>query len=200
MRRFSFFALCAVVAFSLMMIGCAKEPVQELSAAKAAVASAKAAQADKYAAVEFAAVQDSLTAAEAEISKHDYDKARVTIASVMSMAAPLNAKAVEEKAKVQADADNAIAKLTSSVIEAKELAKKAQKGKASKALFVAKAKDIAAVEASIAGIQNLKTGGDLAGALDQANAGIAKIESIKAELSAKPGKPAAPKAKGKKRK
>jgi multidrug efflux pump subunit AcrA (membrane-fusion protein) len=208
MRRFSLFALCSVVALSLMMIGCAKEPAQELSAARAAVASAKAAQADKYVAQEFAAVQDSLTAAEAEIAKQkaaaafsrNYDKAKATLANVMSLAAPLNAKSVEEKAKVQAAADNAIAKLTSSVSEAKELVKKAPKGKAAKALFEAKAKEIAEVESSIAGIQAQKTAGDFAAALDAANAGVAKIESIKAELAAKPAKPAAaPKAKGKKR-
>jgi hypothetical protein len=213
MRRFRFVALCSVAAFSLMMIGCAKEPTQELSAAKAAVASAKAAQADKYVAQEFAAVQDSLTAAESEITKQkaaaafsrNYDKAKATLANVMSLAAPLNAKAVEEKAKVQGEADNAIAKLTASVSEAKELVKKAPKAKGAKALFEAKAKEISVVEASIAGIQEQKTAGDFAAALEAANAGVAKIESIKAELSAKPTKPAkaaaAPKtkAKGKKR-
>jgi ABC-type transport system involved in cytochrome bd biosynthesis fused ATPase/permease subunit len=184
-----------------MMIGCAKEPSQELSAAKAAIASAKAAQADKYVAREFAAVQDSLKAAEAEIAKQkavsaysrNYGKAKVTLASVMSLAAALNAKAVEEKAKVQTEADNAIAKLTSLVSEVKALAKKAPKGKG------ALAKDIAEVETSIVGIQSLKTDGDLAGALDGANAGVAKIETIKAELTAKPQKAYAPKSKGKKK-
>jgi hypothetical protein len=208
MKRFSFFTTCAVVAFSLMMIGCAKEPVQELSAAKAAVASAKAAQADIYVAREFAAVQDSLGAAEAEIARQkaasgisrNYDKAKATLASVLALAAPLNAKAIEEKAKVQADADKAAAKLTSSVSEAKGLAKKAPKGKEAKALFEAKAKEIAEVEATIADIQSLKTSGDFSGALDKANAGIAKIESIKTELSAKPEKPAAVKSKTMKKK
>ena len=211
MKRFSFFAACVVVAFSLMMIGCAKEPTQELSAAKAAVASAKAAQADKYVAQEFAAVQDSLTAAENEIAKQNaaaafsrnYDKAKATLANVMSLAAPLNAKAIEEKAKVQTEADNAIAKLTASVSEAKALVKKAPKGKGGKALFEAKAKEIAEAEGSLADAQSLKTGGDFSGALDKANVGVAKIESIKAESTAKPAKPAkpaaAPKTRGKKR-
>jgi hypothetical protein len=206
MRRFSFFKTCAVVAFSLMMIGCAKEPVQELSAAKAAIASAKAAQADRYLAREFAAVQDSLKAAEAEIAKQkaasslgrNFDKAKATLASVLSLAAPLNAKAVEEKAKVQTETDFAIGKLTAVVSEVKALAKKAPRGKEAKALFEARGKDITAVEATLADIKGLKSSGDFMGALDKANAGIAKIESVKTELNAETEKSAQPKSKKKK--
>jgi hypothetical protein len=206
MRRFSFITACAVAAFSLMLIGCAKEPTQELGAARTAVASAKAAQADKYVAGEFAAVQDSLKSAEAEIVKQkaasaisrNYDKAKATLTNVMALAAPLTAKAVEEKSRMQADAANAVSVLTSSVNDAKDLVKKSPKGKEAKALFDARAKDIAEIEASIAGMRDLVVGGDFARAIDKANAGVAKIGTIKTELTAEIEKSAKPKSKKKK--
>lgn len=206
MRRSGFFTLFCLGAFSLMMIGCAKEPAQELNAARAAIASAKAAKADKYAAQEFAALQDSLKSAEAEIAKQKaasvfnrkFDKAKKTLESVLALAAPLNVKAVEAKTRIMSDAVNAISVLTSSVSDAKELAKKAPKGKGAKALFEAKAKDIAEIEASIAGLRGLMTAEDYSGALDKANAGVAKIGSIKTELSAEVEKSSKPKSKKKK--
>jgi hypothetical protein len=185
--------------------GFAKEPAQELNAARTAIASAKAAKADKYAAQEFAALQDSLKSAEAEIAKQkaasmfnrNYDKAKKTLEGVMALAAPLNVKAVEAKTRIMSDASNAISVLTSSVNDAKELVKKAPKGKGEKALFEAKAKDIAGIEASITGLRGLMTAGDYAGALEKANADVTKIGSIKTELSAEVEKSSKPKSKKK---
>jgi hypothetical protein len=201
MKRIS---LCAIVVagFSMMMVGCAKEPVQDVIAAKAAIVSAKAAQADKYLVQEFAAVQDSFKAAEAEIAKQkaasalsrNYDKAKATLAVVVSMGTPLSAKAVEEKAKVQTEADNAVLKLNASISEVKEILKKAPKGKAAKALFETKGKEIAAVESTIGDVQSLEKSGDVIEARDKANVGIATVESIKAELTAEIEKPAQTKA------
>lgn len=206
MKRFGFFILCSLVFLSLMMIGCAKEPVQELGAARAAVASAKAARADKYVPQEFAALQDSLKSAEAEIAKQNaasvfsrnYTKAKATLISIMSLAAPLNTKAVDTKTRMMADAANAISIMTASLNDAKGLLKKAPKGKDAKLLFEASAKDIAAIEAGVPVYYKLMNQEDYSAAIEKANADAAKLTSIKTELSAATEKSAGQKSKKKK--
>jgi hypothetical protein len=204
MRRASVFLFAVVVGISLMMVGCSKEPLHELAVAKAALDSAKAYQADKYAAPEYSAVQDSLAAAIAEIQKqktsgHNFTNAKKTLVSVKTAAAQLKSKAAEGKAIAQGDADNAIAKLNSSIAEAKTLLGKQPKTKKNKARLEGKQKQVSAVEASVAEIQKLRESGDFIAARDQAKAGTAKIDEIKSEFKSPVAKPTKAKAKKKRK-
>jgi hypothetical protein len=206
MKRISLFTV-VVALFSMMMIGCAKEPVLDVNAAMVSIASAKAAQADKYLVRNFIAVLDSFKAARAEIAKQNaasalnrnYDKAKVTLAAVISMSTSLSAKVVEEKAKVQGEAHNALLKLNATISDVKGILKRAPKGKDAKALFEAKEKEFAAVESTIGDVKSLENSGDIIHARDKANTSIATIESIKAELISAIEKSAQPKAKKKKK-
>jgi len=212
MKRFGLIVSVVAIGTSLLFVGCAKPPQQELAAAKAAVEAAQAVSADKYAAQDFSAVQDSLAAAVAEIKKQGaasaltrkYDKAKKLLDYVIATAPKVTEKATEEKATVTADAESALAKATAAVAEVKDLLKKKPaKGKAAKAAVEAEQKEITAAEAMIAETQTLKTNGDFAGARDNANAAIAKIEAIKTALTVageKPAKAKAGKAKSKKKK
>lgn len=190
MKRFYRCAFCITVGFSLVMMGCAQEPKQELAIARAALDSAKAVQAEKYAARDFAALQDSLNAAIAEIQKQkvssmlsrNYNKAKVALISVTALAGPLKAKAAGELAKAKAEADNAIAKLNSSIADAKFLLGKLSKNTKIKAKVEAKKKALAAVETTVAAIQKLRADGDFSAAIDKANAGVAKVESMKEKI------------------
>jgi hypothetical protein len=206
MRRFSFVAVVVSVGLAFMLAGCAKEPVQEIAAAQAAVAAAKAVQAEKYLAREFASADEALKTALAEVKKQkianplsrNYEKAKADLASVVKSAALLKEKAGTEKVKVQADLETALSKLKSAVTEAKALVKKAPaKSKEAKTLLEAKAKEIEAEAAKATDIKDLKKSGEFIAARDAANSAIAAIESIKAELVAEIEK-AAPKARKKK--
>jgi hypothetical protein len=176
-----------------MLIGCAKEPVQEIGAAKAAVDAAKAAQADKYLVNDFASVEESLNGALAEVQKQkavspmsrNYDKVKASLVSIAAKATDLKAKAAEEMAKVQSDMETTLSKLNAEIAKAKEMTKKAPKAKKAKAQFEAKIKSIAAAEAKAADAVTMKASSDFAGALDAAKAGIATLESPKAETTAK---------------
>jgi hypothetical protein len=211
MKHLRLFSIVAVIGISLMMIGCAKEPAQEITAAKAAVDAAKAAQADKYLASDFMAIQAALTSAlddiQAQAKKspmsRSYDKAKASLVSITAKAAELKAKAAEEMAKVQTELETTLAKLNGEIAKAKDMLKKPPKAKKAKAQFDAKSKVVAAAEAKAASAQSLKTSGDMAGALDAAKAGITTLESAKAEAPAAPAKAKAEKPakhKGKKRK
>jgi hypothetical protein len=189
MKRFRLITAIVVASFCLMMIGCAKEPVREMSAAKAAVDSAKAAQADLYLADQFTAVDESLKAALADIEKQkagpalkrNYDKAKASLVSVAAQAADLKAKAAEEKAHVQADVESGIAKAGSMLADAKNALKKPAKGKKAKAAAAAAKSKLAGIETQIKDAQAAQGNGDFLGARDKINAAIAAIGSLKAE-------------------
>jgi hypothetical protein len=203
MKRYSLVAAIVAVGLCFMFAGCAKEPSQEIAAAQAAVDSARAVQADKYLARDFASVQEVLNKTLAEAKKikssnplsRNYDKVRANLASVVEMAVSVREKAVAEKAKVQRELDSEIAKLNSSVAEAKALIKKAPKKAA--AMVDAKAKEVSDAAAQAAEILKLKASGDLIAARDAANAAISRVEAVTAELGGEMEK-AVPKAKKKK--
>jgi hypothetical protein len=194
----------AASASVIFMVGCAKVPETELSAAKSALDSAKAAQADKYVAQDFNAAQDLLNGAVADIEKQkaasalsrNYDKDKADLANVVTMANAAKAKAADEITKAKNDAAAAITSLTAAIADAKALlTKKAPKGKAGKAMTEAKGAEIKAIEATATDAQGLNTSGDYIGARDKANAGLAKIEALKAELNPPTPEKAAPAAK-----
>ncbi len=205
MKRLRLITAIVVASFSLVMIGCAKEPVREISAAKAAVDSAKAAQADLYLADQFTAVDESLKSALADVEKQktgpalkrNYDKAKAGLVSVAAQAADLKAKAAEEKAHVQADVESGIAKAGSMLAEAKNALKKPAKGKKAKAAAAAVKSKLAGIEAQVKEAQAAQGNGDFLGARDKVNAAIAALGSLKAEAPAPVEKTAKAKTKAK---
>ena len=110
----SFLSLCTAAVAAALITGCAKAPQTELSSAKAALDSAKAAQADIYVAQVYLAASDSLKAANVEIEKQkssgifgiNYDHAKALIASANALALDAKATAAAEKAKVGAELDS----------------------------------------------------------------------------------------------
>src|SRR4030067_1403959 len=132
-----------VVALALtlmvMLAACAKQPTQEMDAAKAAVDSAIAAGGDKYAKEEVKGLNDELTAAMDEVKVQDgkffknYDKAKEILAKVKASADSLTAEIPARKEKAKADAQAAIDAAKTAVTDAKAMLAKAPKGKGKKA-------------------------------------------------------------------
>jgi hypothetical protein len=182
-----YITIIAVTSFSLMMIGCAKEPVKEVLAAKAAVDSAKTAQADLYQAGQFALADSSLKSALADIEKQKtvppfkrkYDKAKSSLISVASLAANLKVKAVEEKARVKADADSGIVKAKTMMEEVKNALKRSAKTKWAKAKAAAARKKLPEIKAAIREAQAAQAIGDFLGAREKINSAIADIRALK---------------------
>lgn len=191
MKKVSNRLTIAGVLFAAMMFGCAKVPDQELNAAKSMLDSARLAEADKYMAPEFSAAQDSLTAAMAEIEKQksanplsrNYDKAKALLTSASAAAQDSRIKAQEAKQKLRGEVDTMLTKAASMVAETKDLLAKAPKGKEGKAALEAIKGEIASVETWISDAQTLKTNDNLIEAGGKVNAGVAKLDSIKVELT-----------------
>jgi hypothetical protein len=90
MKRFKLsVSFMMVLALVLVFIGCAKPPVAEQQAAKAAMDTAVAAGADKYAAADLAAANKIWAAAEAQVKDKKYKEAKQSY---------IDAKAAFEKA------------------------------------------------------------------------------------------------------
>jgi hypothetical protein len=191
MKKTGFLMTIAALSIAGMMFGCSKAPQKELSAAKAILDSAAVMEADKYMPAEFSAAQDSLNAAMIEIEKQksanllarNYDRAKSLILSASIAARHAQIQAPEEKRKVKAAVDTLLAQASAKVGEANALLAKAPKGKEGKAALEAIGNDISTVKASLADAQALSDKGDLVSARDKANAGISKLDSIKAELT-----------------
>lgn len=184
MKRFRFFALFGVAAFGIIVAQCAKAPTNELAAARDAVASAKAAEAEKYAMPEFTAVKESLTVAEADVTAHRYKLAKSRLEGIVPLA---------KNVKMRAEAGGAVARLNVSIAEAKELSKKVN-GKKDRS------KDIADVESGVTSLQSLQNWDNFTGAVTKAHASMAKLDSIKADLNTQIAKEHKPVAKAKKKK
>jgi hypothetical protein len=195
----------AAIAVTLIT-GCAKPPQTELSLATTALDSAKAAQADIYVAAVYSAASDSLKAANVEIEKQkssgifgvNYDHAKALVAAATALALDAKAKAGVEKAKVGAEVDSLFALSQASLASTRDLLKKAPKGKEGKSALVAMENEVTTTEAAINDARALKTSGDFISARDKANAGIAKLDSLKNELNkaiAKTSKPVSKKKK-----
>ncbi len=181
-------ALALVVAF--MFTSCAKQPTQQMDAAKAAVQAVSAAKGDVYAKDELAKLNTDLQAAMDEVTAQSkkffkkYGKSKEMLAKVQSDAdavkgmiparideAKKNAEAAQNDAKAAYDA-------------AKALLEKAPKGKGTKADIEAMKADLAGLDSQLADVDNSIKSEDYFGAKDKANAVKDKANAIAEQVNA----------------
>lgn len=185
-----------VMAFGLILllalvIGCGKAPQQAVDAAKAALESAKQSQADRYLADEFKAAQDSLNAAMAEIEAQNskfaltrnYGKATNLLAAATSSFNLIASKVDAKKEEVRIETQQLFIDLQNGLKDAKDLLKKAPKGKEGREVLEAIRDELATVESSLLEVTELTNKGDFMSAKDKLMAGLQKVNSIKDELN-----------------
>ncbi len=179
----------ALVLSGLIMSGCAKVPQAEVDGANAAIELARVAQADVYLSAEFAAVQDSMNAINAEIETQkskmfaSYGDVKLKLASVTASATELEGKTAVRKEAIKSEVNAAIAQLQTLAAENLALVESAPKGKEGKAAIEAIKGDLSVIDAAAAEIPALLESGDLLGAQSKANATLEKANAIKVELT-----------------
>ncbi len=184
--------MMALSAVLVLLNSCAKMPQETVDAAKAALEAARTAEANRYVADEFNALQDTLNAAMAEIEAQNskfaltrnYDKAKAMLESVVANSQTVVANAAAAKEETRLRVQESLAQLTTLMEETKGLMAKAPRGKEGKAALEAMQDELTVVEASINEINTLVSNGDFLGAETKVNAGIAKVQSINDELKA----------------
>jgi len=181
-----FLALSMVTIF--LLAGCAKQPTEEINAAKASVDAVVAEGAQKFAAEDAKKLNDSMQAAQDEIKVQegktfkDFAKAKELLAKVKADAETLKAglAAKKEEAKKNAAAAQEAAK--ASVADAKALLAKAPKGKGSKADIEALKADLKGIEDSLAEIKTANDAEDYNVAIEKSNAVKDKAAAISDQI------------------
>lgn len=179
-----------VVAMMIVATSCGKMPQENIDATKAAVETAKAAQADIYMAPEFKSLEDSLTvvmqAIEAENSKFmkNFDALTVKLDTLKAQAEAVAIAAPAKKEAVKQEAATTLASVKTAIEETKALLAKAPKGKEGKEALEQISNElnvittaVSEVEASMAGDVNF------AQVLDKLNASQKSVADINAELT-----------------
>jgi len=167
--------LVAVLALSVFMVGCSKQPEQEISNAKTALDSAIQEGAEMYAKEEAKLLSDDLTAALEEVKMQDekffknYDKAKEMLAGVQAKAESLKAEIPARKEKAMNDAQAALDGAKSAIADTNALLSKAPRGKGTRADIEALKADITGLEESIKEVETLMTSEDYVTAADKAN-------------------------------
>ncbi len=182
-------SLILVLTLAVVLVGC-KQPTALVDSAKAAIDDVIKAGADKYAPVELAAVQDSLTKAMDEIAGQDkkffkkFGPAKEMLDKIKVDAEALKAALPAKIDAVKTEAVAMQASLGTMIVEVKDMLKKAPKGKGTAKDLEALAGDLAGAETEAAGIQTALDAQDYIGALNTAKAVTAKVTSVKEQIQA----------------
>jgi hypothetical protein len=186
-----FFLVIATVAAVALMTSCAKVPQASLDAAKAAIETAKTAQADVYFPAEFTALNDSLTVMLQNIetkkakTAKDFKLIKTNADAITLQAGELGNKVEAKKAEVKAGAETMMTDVKNLLAEAKALLLKAPKGKEGKAVLDEMKNEIAVVETSLTDAQALYDGGtNYVQVVDKVKAATETLNGIIAELKA----------------
>lgn len=181
-----FLALIMVTIF--LLVGCAKQPTEEINAAKASVDAVVAEGAQKFAAEDAKKLNDSMQAAQDEIKVQDgktfkdYAKTKELLAKVKADAETLKAGLAAKKEEAKKNAAVAQEAAKASVAEAKTLLAKAPKGKGSKADIEALKADLKGIEDSLAEIKSANDSEDYNAAIEKSNAIKDKAAAISDQI------------------
>jgi hypothetical protein len=111
----------------LLILGCGGEPTNELAAAKQALESARAAEADKYALDLFGQAEDAITEAENLIVEKNYAEAKKRLMDAKDLADQAASQAVTNKDNTKTEVEDYLAAIDQTMKQLKEtqdLAKK----------------------------------------------------------------------------
>ena len=187
-RLLKYFAYGLLVMF--ILVGCAKQPTEDMSAAQKAVEDLKGTGAEKYIPEDTKKVDDSLAAALNEIKAQDskfaltrnYDKAKQMLAQVKADSEKVKADIVVKKEEAKKNALAGQEAARASVKEAKALLAKAPMGKGARADIEALKGDIKGLEDSVPELQQLIDKEDYAVAIDKAKAIKEKADGVSNQI------------------
>lgn len=189
-RKYLFITLSLILSLVLVS-GCAKAPQQVIDAATSALETAKQAEANRYFASEFKEAEDALNAALAEIEAQkskfalgrNYDNAIKLLETATSKFNDITSQVDVKKEEFRLESQQLFVDLQNGLKEAKDLLKKAPKGKEGREVLAAIQSELTTVENSLLEITELTNNGDFASAKDKLMAGLQKVNQIKDELA-----------------
>jgi hypothetical protein len=189
MRNFMKLAILGIFLVALFS-SCAKQPSQDIEAAKTAIEAAKQEGADVYAPEEFKKLNDDYSAAMDEVNTQSgkffkkFGTAKEMLAKVKADAEALKTTVPAKKEAAKQAAQTAMDEAKASWEEAKELLDKAPKGKGTKADIEAMKADLAGLETAANEAMASFNSEDYLGAKDKAMAIKEKAVAISDQIKA----------------
>ncbi|HLN21053.1 MAG TPA: hypothetical protein VK213_08190 [Bacteroidales bacterium] len=178
----------AAIAMVAVLASCGKVPQAEIDATNAAIEAAKTAEAPVYLPAEFAAVQDSMNAINAEIEVQSsklfkkFGPVKVKLAETQTLANQVAANAAVKKEEVKKEVEASIAAMKTVVDENKTLITKAPRGKEGAAVLEQIKTEMATIEAAAVEAQGMYDKGSYMDALNKIKASNERAVSINTEL------------------
>ncbi|MFO7616637.1 MAG: hypothetical protein R6V75_05255 [Bacteroidales bacterium] len=182
--------LSGVVLMSMALVfsSCQKYPQAEVDQANAAIEAARVAEADVYAAEDFAALKDSLAmvvnSVEKEKSKlfSNYKDEIAKLNATVETATTVAEKAQAKKAEMKEEATNILAELVTIMDQNTKMLAKAPRGKEGKAALELIQNELNSIQAGMEEANAKLESGDVLSGLNQAKAIKEKAVSIHTEL------------------
>lgn len=187
MKNKVFMGMAAIV-MVVVLASCGKKPQAEIDAANAAIEAAKTAEAPVYLPAEFAAVQDSMNAVNAEITAQEsklfkkFGPAKAKLQATTDLANKLVTNAAAKKEEVKKEVETSIANLKTMVEDNKTLITKAPRGKEGAAVLEQIKTEMATIETAATEAQAMYDKGAYMDALNKVKASSDRATSINTEL------------------
>jgi hypothetical protein len=180
--------LALAVVVSMLFTSCAKQPTQQIDAAKAAIQAVQAAKGDVYAKDELSKLNSDMQAAMDEVNAQSkkffkkYGKAKELLAKVASDADAVKAEIPGRIEAAKNAAETAMNDAKTAYDNAKALLEKAPKGKGTKADIEAMKADLSGLETQLTEVQNAIMSEDYMGAKDKATVIKTKADDIAKQI------------------
>ena len=186
MSSFRGFLLSFAVVAAMMGAACGTPPDKEMQQAQAAIDSARAAGADRFAREEFAAAEGALKRSHDAVAQRDYRLALDAALDARERAQIAAKQAADEKIAARADAERALAEADAALHESRAKLKAAETARASAKLLVAARGAIADGETAVQEARTTLEQGDYLAAADQSRAATTRLRGTTRDLDAVP--------------
>jgi hypothetical protein len=180
------FLLSFAVVAAMTGAACGTPPDKEMQQAQAAVDSARAAGADRFAREEFAAAEDALKRSHDAVAQRDYRLALNAALDARDRAQTAAKQAVDEKAAARADAERALAEADAALLESRTKLKAAEAARASAKVLVAARRAIADGETVVQEARTAWGQGDYLAAATTARSAATRLQGTTRDLDAVP--------------
>ena len=178
----------AAIVMVAVLASCGKKPQVEIDATNAAIAAAQTAEANVYLPAEFAALQDSMNAINADITVVDgklfknYKVVVADLAATKTLADQVAANTAVKKEEVKKEVETLLNDIKAVVAENAKLLPKLPRGKEGAAVIEAMKTDLAAVDATVVDAQGLFDKGAYMDALNKIKAAQEKAAALNTEM------------------
>jgi PBP1b-binding outer membrane lipoprotein LpoB len=182
------YVVLLIVAFTLILTGCAKYPENEVQKAQNALESARSAGAEMYVKDQFNTLQDSLNnvllGLEQQKSKWfpNYEESLAHLTSINAMAESVVTKTELRKSEIRDEIQNTLVQIQNLLAENNQLIANAPKGKEGTEALNQIKEELSVVQTAVDEAGKMLDSGELLATQDKVNTAHQKAAAINAEL------------------